>query len=135
MEDLFAHEGPGMILHLLGAVWALQSAVKVFCHEGGYCETKMLSRHCTQCDRITSKARGDTTTYQSFPGYLLPVFPSQGLWGQGRQWECVGWPGRRQRPHAPAPNGALSYALNLTASQLEHPKKAIMLHYPLPKAF
>lgn len=73
-----------MILHLLGAAWALLSAVKVFCREGGYSKTKMLSRHCTQCNRITSKAWGDTTTYQSFPGYLPPVFPSQGLWGQGR---------------------------------------------------
>lgn len=134
MQDLLARAGPRMTaLH----PWAPRhAALEVFCHGGAEdSETEMLSWHCAQRNGITSRAWGDTTVYQSFPGYLPLAFPSQGLWGRGRQRERVGWAGRRRQPRASAPDGALSYSLSLTASQLKHLKNVIMLHYPLPRAF
>lgn len=64
-------------------------AAKVFCH-GGDGETEILPRCHVQCNGITSEAWGDTTVYQSFPGYLPPAFHSRRLWGQGRQRELLG---------------------------------------------
>lgn len=110
-------------------------AATVFCHGGGDGETEILPRCHVQGNGITSEAWGDITVYQSFPGYLPPAFPRQGLWGQGRQRELLGWTGWRLGPRASAPDGALSYSLSLTASQLKHLKNVIMLHYPLPRAF